>query len=157
MIQLIDMTDQEFCAFKERSIATYAESNVMAGECLQEEALQKSRAIHARLLPHGRLTFHHFFYTIHHTVHGKQVGSVWLAVQRSPARSVGFIYDLFVDEGFRRQGIGMQTLIELDAKARYLDLDTVGLHVFAYNKAAIKLYEKAGFATTRMNMSKNTS
>ena len=62
--------------------------------------------------------------------------------------------DQDIDEEFRRQGIGMQTLTELTIKARELHLESLALHVFAYNDAAIKLYEKAGFATSSMNMSK---
>ena len=157
MIRLVEMTDEEFSDFRERSIATYAESNVLAGEWLEAEALEKSRGIHARLLLEGRLTFQHIFYSIYHEATGKSVGNVWLAVQRSPVRSVGFVYDIYVDEAFRRQGIGTQTLIELEAKARELELESLGLHVFSYNNGAIELYEKAGYLTTSMNMSKKTS
>ena len=32
------------------------------------------------------------------------------------------------DEEFRRQGIGTQTLIELEAKAHELELESLGLH-----------------------------
>lgn len=154
MIQLVEMTDQEFSDFRERTISSYAKSNVLAGEWAEEEAMEKSHRILARLLPEGRLTFQHLFYSIYHEAAGKSAGSVWLAVKRSPVRSTGYIYDIYVDEEFRRQGIGLQTLTELDVKARELELESLGLHVFAYNDAAIKLYQRSGFLTTGMNMSK---
>ena len=39
-------------------------------------------------------------------------------------------------------------------KARELDLKSIGLHVFAYNKVAKNLYESMGYEVSSLNMIK---
>ena len=60
-------------------------------------------------------------------------------------------------EEYRRRGYGRQTLAALDEKAKELGLDTISLHVFGHNQAAIALYQQAGYQTTSLYMAKKLS
>jgi ribosomal protein S18 acetylase RimI-like enzyme len=42
----------------------------------------------------------------------------------------------------------------VEAQARSLGMASVGLHVFAHNPEAIRVYERLGFRTTSLNMLK---
>ena len=64
----------------------------------------------------------------------------------SHSRTIGLVNNLFVDERYRRRGLGDRLLKETIAHCRRHD--TVELHVWtdADNAAALGLYEGAGFA-----------
>ena len=51
-----------------------------------------------------------------------------------------------VRKDFRRLGIGTRLLEQTLGGSREMGLERIALEVFASNTAAIKLYEKAGFA-----------
>lgn len=55
------------------------------------------------------------------------------------------IFDLFVKDGFRRQGIAITLLQECAAIAREQKQRAISLHVSHSNAAAIQLYEKCGW------------
>src|SRR5512136_2060104 len=114
MVRLISMSATDFQAYLEDDIERYAQEHVRAGNWHPSEALQKSREEHQRLLPDGLATKNHYFFLIEDEQRGAKVGIIWFAVydERSPA----FIYDFLIDEEYRRQGYGTQTLVALEAK-----------------------------------------
>ena len=67
---------------------------------------------------------------------------------------MGFIYDIVLDEAQRGKGYGKQTMLALEVFAKELRLKTIGLHVFANNRAAMKLYRGLGYEVTSQNMTK---
>ena len=147
------MTETEFTAFLERSIPEYADEKVKAGNWAAEESLQKSRESHAKLLPHGLSTPDNYLFTIEHD--GKTVGNLWLAIQHRPDGPIGFVYDVYIAEPFRRRGIAANAMRLLEEEAPRLGLHSLALHVFGDNAAARALYEKLGYEITNVNMSKN--
>jgi ribosomal protein S18 acetylase RimI-like enzyme len=66
----------------------------------------------------------------------------------------GFIFDLRVHEKYRGKGYGKQAMLLIEEKARALGLKSLGLHVFAYNRVAQKLYESVGYEVSSSNMIK---
>ncbi len=152
MISLRAMTEGEFQAFLTQSVPEYASEKVKAGNWTPEEALERSQKAHAKLLPAGLATPSQHLYTIE--LGGRAVGRLWLSVDPQTAGGAGFIYDLFVAEPFRRRGIAAEAMRLLEHEALSLGVSSLALHVFGYNLAARALYQKLGYETTNINMSK---
>ncbi len=155
MIRLLPMTEGEFEAYLARDIATFAEVMVKAGYWNAPSALDKSRAAHQRLLPEGLATGDHHIFTIEDTERCEKVGAIWLAVDREYDGPAGFIYDLVIDEPYRRMGFATQAMLALEEKAKELGLVILRLHVFTYNAVARSLYEKLGYEVSSLNMAKS--
>jgi ribosomal protein S18 acetylase RimI-like enzyme len=147
------MTEREFQAFLERNIPTYAADKVRAGNWTPEEAERKSREEHDRLLPGGLDSPHQHLYTI--DLDGEPAGDLWLSSDPRLAAGAGFICDLYVAEGYRRQGVASEAMRLLEGEAARLGLDGLSLHVFGDNLAARALYEKLGYEVTNLNMAKS--
>lgn len=150
---LSPMTPDEFRDFYEASIVDYAQEKVRAGNWSEEESLEKSGEEYRQLLPEGMNTPNHHLYAIRDGGGGK-VGALWLAVEKQCGRKTGFIYQLYIEEQFRRRGYAAGAMRALEEKARTLGVDTLMLHVFGHNHAAIALYRKLGYDGTNMNMAK---
>ena len=153
-VRLSPMTDDDFKTYLEHDIVRYAQENVKAGYWSEAEALDRSRQAHQRLLPEGQATKDHYFFRIEDIETKDRIGALWLSVDHTSARAVGFIYDLFVDEPFRRKGYAHQAMLALEDTAKELGLETLALHVFAHNRAARALYEQLGYELKSLNMTK---
>lgn len=146
------MTQPEFEAFLTRAIPEYAEDNVRAGYWSESDSLEKSREAYENNLPQGIQTENHFLYTVHDGEDA--VGMVWMRVDlKSPTKS-GFIFELYVGEKFRGKGYGKQAMLLIEEKAHEFGLKSIGLHVFAVNAVARKLYESVGYEVSSLNMTK---
>ena len=157
VVCLIPMTEDGFNAYIERGTINYAEENARAGYWPTAEALGKSHQAYEKLLPEGMATEGHYFYSIEEVKHGRKVGILWLAVRRGTARPSGFVYDLSIDERFRRRGYATQAMRVLEGKARELGLEAIALHVFTHNPAAVGLYKNLGYDVKSINMVKELS
>ena len=155
MIRLVPMTQAEFQSFEEHDIREYAAEEVRAGFWSEAESLEKARRAHALLLPDGLATKDHFLYTIRESEHDAAVGVLWLMVSRESAKPSGFIYDIEIDEPYRRQGYARAAVLELERLARQMDLRQLGLHVFAHNTGARALYESLGYEVASLNLLKD--
>jgi len=71
----------------------------------------------------------------------------------SPA-GYGFIYDIFVEEGFRRKGIASMLLKAAEDFCVSKGLQTIKLEVADNNPIALRLYEKTGFRPERRFLGK---
>ena len=147
------MTQTEFDAFLERIIPEYAADNVKAGYWDESEALEKSRKETNGLLPQGLQTENHYLYTVYDE--DQAVGIIWMRANVNRPTKSGFIFELWVDERFRGKGYGKQAMLLIEEKAREMGLQSIGLHVFAYNDVARSLYEKLGYEASSLNMKKN--
>ena len=152
MIRLVPMTESEFEAYLEIAIPTYADDNVRAGYWSEEEALERSRKSYDGLLPQGVQTENNYLFRTQLEESGESIGMVWM--KHEAPRTHGFIFDITLDEAQRGKGYGKQTMLALEEKARDLGLETIGLHVFANNMAAMKLYKGLGYEVTSQNMVK---
>ena len=85
---------------------------------------------------------------------------VWIARGADPPRVLGFVASvvrgrehyieaLAVERRSRREGIGRALLYAAMAHARDAHLDTVRLHVWVGNRAAVALYLSTGFVQRR--------
>ncbi|HSB89907.1 MAG TPA: GNAT family N-acetyltransferase [Anaerolineales bacterium] len=155
MVSLRAMTEEEFRSFLSKDIEDYAAEKVKAGNWTAEEALRRSQQDHDGLLPRGLASPHQHLYTIE--LDGEPVGRLWLSTDPKLGGGVGFIYDVFVAEAFRRRGVAKQALRLLETEALQFGLKSLALHVFGFNTAARSMYEDLGYTVTNINMAKALS
>lgn len=148
-IELRKMTAAEFESFLVRSIAEYAKGKEQAESMRPEAAMELSKRSFAELLPEGLNSKDQYLYS--YTIDQKVVGNVWLAKRGDGC----FIYELYLDASLRGKGLGKQLMSLIDDEALRLGFKTIRLHVFGFNKVAIKLYENAGYEATNINMVKH--
>jgi ribosomal protein S18 acetylase RimI-like enzyme len=152
-VRLVAMTKKEFEVMMEGNIGRYADENVKAGYWSSYNALERSKEAIEHLLPNGLHTESHHFYTANDAEKDIPVGHVWIRVEPGEDRR-GFIFAVFIEEGFRGRGFGRAMMEALEAKARRMKISSLALHVFAYNDVAIHLYESLGYDTKSLNMVK---
>ena len=66
----------------------------------------------------------------------------------------GFIYDIFVKEGHRNQGVGKALLEKAQNYCRKKGYSTISLMASPKNQEAIKFYSETGFTATKIFMEK---
>jgi ribosomal protein S18 acetylase RimI-like enzyme len=152
MSKLTPMTQPEFDAYFEYLVPNYAADNVRAGYWSEDEALEKSRKQTMLLLSDGLQTKGHYLYTLYDG--DEAVGMIWLRAELDRPVKSGFIFDVEIKEEFRGRGYGKQAMLLIEEKARELGIQRMGLHVFAYNDVAKKLYEGIGYKVSSLNMLK---
>ncbi len=157
MVQLVPMAEADYVTYLEASTASYADEKVKAGNWKPEEALSLSQEEFHKLLPDGLATKDNYLYSIVDEATGEKVGILWVAVVTRGKQTRAFVYDFAIDEDKRRHGYGTQAFLALEDKVKALGLDTIGLHVFGHNHAAIALYEKLGYVATNINMERKLS
>jgi ribosomal protein S18 acetylase RimI-like enzyme len=154
MVKLVPMDPSDFNAYLERSTAGYAEEHVKSGNWQPADALEKARAEFNHLLPDGLKTTNNFIYSIVDDASGKKMGILWVEVGMDKTPRGAFGYDFEIYEEYRGKGFGKQALVALDEILRSMDVESMGLHVFAHNSNALELYKKMGFEMTNVHMRK---
>ncbi|MFI0935903.1 GNAT family N-acetyltransferase [Streptomyces sp. NPDC021019] len=146
------MDDEEFAAWRQDAVRTYAQDWAARG-VPPEQARLKSEADHATLLPDGLATDGVRFEVLVHG--GEVVGHVWVARRElPPGGDAGFVFDVEVRREHRGRGHGRTLMLLAEDLTRSWGADRLGLHVFASNTPALRLYESLGYATTRYNLAK---
>lgn len=148
------MTEEEFTAYRARSVVEFAEDKVKAGSWKEEEALELSEETYRKYLPDGIHSKEQYLYVARQEGQQASVGYVWLNVADTPAGMRAFLYDIIIEEAYRGQGFGQATMRALDETASSLGAVTIGLHVFGHNQTALHVYQKAGYAITDYTMAK---
>jgi len=153
-VELVPMDQKQFSAYLEKAIERYAAENVKAGYHTVKEAIEKSKEDHLRLLPEGNVTPDNHLLIVRDKLTGAIIGSVWLRMKYG-AQPSGFLFDIFLEERFRGQGLGASVMMELERLAVKMGARSLFLHVFAHNPAAINLYKKLGYEMKSMNMGRS--
>ncbi|QNE78418.1 GNAT family N-acetyltransferase [Streptomyces finlayi] len=146
------MSEEEFGHWETTAVTAYAQDWIDRG-VPADQALRKSEADQARLLPHGLSSEG---VRLHVLVHdGAVVGHIWVArFEKGPGSLIGWVYDVEVREEYRGRGYGRALMLEAEGMALAAGVDRLGLHVFAANTPALRLYESLGYATTNHNLAK---
>lgn len=153
-VALVQMTPAQFDAWLPGAIASYAEEHTVDGSWSADEALQRSREEHQKLLPQGLDTPDQHFWSIVRVTDRQPVGVLWAQARLKPEPHA-FVYNLEIDASFRRRGYAEQAMTLLESECRRLGLDAIRLHVFGHNRAARPLYEKLGYEPTNILMVKH--
>lgn len=150
------MSDTEFAAWTRETIPIYAKEKVASGAWLEAEALEKSRAELAGLLPDGMSTKDNFLYAVI-AEDGTRVGMLWFAAKDRAGSRIAYIYNIEIHPEHQRQGHAQRALEALEQEVQRLSLSGIALHVFGHNTAAQALYAKLGYVPTNINMFKAIS
>lgn len=154
MIQLQKMTEPDFTDYLSRAVVDYAAEKITAGTWAKEEAQKLAEESFANLLPNGVKTENQNLFSIVESKSSQKVGYLWFQTSKDLNGKVAFIFDFIVFEEFRSLGYGTQTMLALEETAKKMEIGKIMLHVFAHNTTAFSLYEKMGFKTTDISMSK---
>jgi RimJ/RimL family protein N-acetyltransferase len=157
LVDLVPMGETEFRTYLASSIPAYAQNNIDSGRWSPEEALQQAEKQYQELLPNGLASPNQYLFSIRDEEQGMNVGMLWFAVQERGGKASAFVYEIIIDEPFRRHGYAKQAFLLMEEKVRALGLDTISLHVFGYNHPARTMYEQLGYVPTNINMSKKLS
>jgi ribosomal protein S18 acetylase RimI-like enzyme len=153
MLTLEPMTEAEFENYLEPAIADYAAGHVADGQWTPAEALEKARQEFQGLLPQGVHTPDQYLFTLVNDAQQK-VGMLWFAKREGPGPGSAWVYDVRIDDAFRRHGYGSAAFTEMENKVRALGGNKIALHVFGNNHGAREMYEKLGYQTTNVLMAK---
>ena len=153
MVTLQPMTPDEYGVYLEPAIAEYAQGHVEDGQWSADEALERSRQEFQGLLPEGVNTPNNYLFTLLNAEH-QAVGMLWFAMREGQGMPTAWVYDVRVDEAFRRQGYAREAFVELETKVKALGGNKIALHVFGNNFGARDLYAKLGYVETNVLMSK---
>ncbi|MDX3184552.1 MULTISPECIES: GNAT family N-acetyltransferase [Streptomyces] len=146
------MTQREFDAWAAVSVGTYARSWMERG-VPQEQARRKSETDHAANLPDGLATPGMYFHVLVHD--GAVVGHVWVARREEPeGQDLGYVFDVEVRREHRGRGYGRALMHLAEDVTLDAGLGLLGLHVFASNTPALRLYESLGYEVTQYNLAK---
>ena len=83
---------------------------------------------------------------------GRIVGTLTLLLMLTPGATFGFVEDVVVDEGARRQGIGEALVQECLRLAREEGASRTELHSGNHRQPAIRMYQRAGFEKFETNV-----
>ncbi len=156
-VTLVDLEEAQYRGYRKQLLRDYAEDKVRAGVWSPEEAETKSANEVDALLPEGTATRDHSLYSVRDESVPAEVGILWISPRDSGVGRSVWIYDIIVHEPFRRRGYARQILDLVETKAQELGAEKVELHVFGHNHGARALYDRMGYETTSIIMSKPVS
>ncbi|MFJ5831123.1 GNAT family N-acetyltransferase [Streptomyces sp. NPDC093089] len=151
-VEVRPMNDGEYAEWEARAKEGFAQSWIDRG-VPEDQARTKAEDSHRRYLPEGLATPG---VAIHVVVRdGLPAGFLWTGrIELEPGEWAAFVYDIEVDEGHRGRGYGRALMLLAERVAREAGDTRLGLHVFAGNTPAIRLYESLGYRTTLVNSAK---
>lgn len=155
MIELVPMTAEEYEAYLDILVPDYAQEHVNAGNWPAEGAEERARKEMVEVyLPDGVATENNYLFTLVDPELGAKVGILWYAINERGNGRQAFVYDVIVDEQYRRRGYASQAFQKMEERVREEGVVAIGLHVFGYNHGARAMYEKLGFEVTDIVMRK---
>lgn len=142
-VQVSAMTPERFVRFADHSERAFADDLVASGRYSRAQAVAESHRQIALELPDGLETADQSFFVA--TVDDEEVGSLWLGARLRDDRPHGFVLDIEIAESHRRRGYGRALMLAAEREAAAFAAESLGLHVFGFNSAAIGLYEGLGY------------
>lgn len=157
MIQFEKMSEVAYESYLPEAINEYAQEKIKAGTWAEVEAVDRSTAEYAQLLPDGIQTKQHYLFSIVDDTEHTSVGMIWFQLSESTHGRTAFIFDFRIEDTYQGKGYGRQAIQMLEQVARRMNIKKIKLHVFAHNTRAIQLYETTGFVTTDLHMVKTVN
>lgn len=85
---------------------------------------------------------------------GEVIGYIWFGLKKTYAGEKGEIYNLYIDENYRRKGLAKKLIKHAENYLSSKGIEFLELKVTETNLPAVKLYEKLNFKKTRIVMEK---
>ncbi|MCM2392861.1 GNAT family N-acetyltransferase [Streptomyces albipurpureus] len=146
------MTDGEFAVWWETGLKGYARSWAARG-LSPDQALAKAEADRTAGLPDGLATAGVRLEVL--VSQGETVGHLYLGRgEIRPGERGAYVYEVEVVEAHRGRGLGRALMLLAEQRALADGVQRIGLHVFAGNTPAHRLYESLGYRTDRVNSAK---
>jgi ribosomal protein S18 acetylase RimI-like enzyme len=143
-LELRPMSDEEFAEWFPRLRERYAADMVEQAGARPGGARKKAEADMERLFPDGKPAEGQVLFVIE--VEGRRAGELWIAEREDELTGKGlWIYDVHVDEAFRRRGLGRKAMLYAEEEARRRGLPGISLNVFGGNASARSLYRSLGY------------
>ena len=141
------MTKNEFEIFYQWSVEQNVKELMAEFHLSEEEAIQKTTAEVAQLLPDGLHTEHNDLLTI--VAEEENAGFIWTVRDEFEGRKQSFVCDFAIWEPKRRRGYGAAALSLVEKHAADAGCQESVLFVSNENDAAIALYQKCGYHILR--------
>ncbi len=152
IVSLRPMSPDEFDAWRDESVESFAQDLARAMDRPIEAARSRATVQFAELLPDGLESPGAHVLVVLDT-QGERIGTLWLGPH--PTRGDhGFIYDIVIDDRRRGEGFGRAAMIAAQDVLRADGKAAVGLNVFGSNRTAQRLYESLGFEVVSIQMTK---
>ena len=148
------LREEEFDAWRERSIARYAADMVGNGGLDEEFSRRKGEEDFARALPQGLGTEGAAVFAVEDEA-GTRIGDLWLGEQDFLGRPRAWVYELYVEAEFRGRGHGRAAMELAEQEARRRGHTRIELNVFGGNDAARALYRSLGYTEIAVVMGKD--
>jgi ribosomal protein S18 acetylase RimI-like enzyme len=150
-VSLQPASPEELAAYLARARETYIAERITAGD-EPAAAVKNADDSYRSAFPDGRPANGHLVFSVRRD--GEPVGVLWIGPQTIGSRERWWVWDIEIEEAFRGQGIGRQTMLLAEAEARAHGATELGLNVFGHNAVAIDLYRSLGYEVTAMQMRK---
>jgi ribosomal protein S18 acetylase RimI-like enzyme len=154
MLALVPMREDEFAAFFETVTASHANDNVAAGRWTASDAPAHAREETKRLLPENEKTPDNHLFLLRDANLASEIGYLWFGSTTRAAKKVAYLYQLYIHPQFRRQGYAREALLAFEKEALVRGYDALGLHVFATNVSAHRLYQAVGYCASSITIHK---
>jgi len=152
-VSLSPMAASRFQSWFETCTEEYAKDKQKTFGCTIEAARAFAQSSMAHFLCEGLNTAdNHLFDVV--DKHGARVGSIWFAVKTDFEQRSAFLYDIQIDDQHQGKGYGRASMQALEREVSRLGIETIALHVFAFNERALALYRSLGFEITDYSMAK---
>ncbi len=151
MLMFVPMTASEFDSWLPSSFAGYRTEIIASGE-EEVAADQNLRQTRQGLFPDDKPASGQYFMKI--LDQDISVGMLWLRAPQIEGSGAWYIYQIEIDEKFRGNGYGRQTMQELEDWVRARGGSRLVLNVFGQNVVAQSLYDSLGFTTQAKRMFK---
>ncbi|MEU8522072.1 GNAT family N-acetyltransferase [Streptomyces sp. NPDC048577] len=143
------MTEAEYPEWEARARQGFAQSWIDRG-VPADQARAKAEASHRAHLPQGLATPGTTIEVVLRD--GAPTGSLWTGrIEFEPGTTGAYVYDVEIDEARRGQGYGRALMLLAERVALDAGESLLGLHVFAGNIPALRLYASLGYRTTHVN------
>ena len=147
-------TDAEYAAWSAQELEDYIAEIVASGGLSRAAAEDEARREDAELLPQGLDTEGQLIFRL--VADEQPIGWLWLSLRHPHGdEGVGFIYNIVVDEPFRRRGYGREAMQLAEQEAKRHGLHALALNVFGHNSVARALYVSLGYRETSVRMKKD--
>jgi ribosomal protein S18 acetylase RimI-like enzyme len=153
LVTLKPMTQAEFEDFLKISVPHYVSELMEARNHRFEDARVLAEKSFRSLFPDNRVDSpDQFVYSI--MDEEVAVGYLHLGIRREMQQPYLYVWDILINPTHRGRGYGKQAMLLAEKKGAEWGLMSLRLNVFRHNKAAMNLYQKIGFKTESMMMSK---
>ena len=152
-VVLRPMRNDEFPAYFEHAIVSYAADMVENAGFSLEAARSKSVADNEALFSNGLDTPGIVVLIVESD--GEPVGNVVFGCRERHGRRQAFLYDIKIKPEHRGRGVGRRAMALLQEEARALGLERIELNVFGGNEVARGLYRSLGYQETFVTMAKD--